>query len=182
MIKKQFVKGFIEGISINDRGAFVSHFLKVMEPLIILRVTHAHIFEQIDRESLLNSEGNVRLSEVLYTSLGGERKELLIHLAPAKEFIKEKGLRAFKQDIKDGLMKLAEIVKSMPGVEEVYAISWIVAKNPNLLESLGFTIEGELSEKDRAEHFPGDDKPIGMAFMTREDFLARYGNEVPERM
>src|SRR3989344_1428111 len=115
-----------------------------MEPLIVLRVTRAEIFERMHRENALSSDGNTKLSEVLYAGLReGSKKDIEIHLASATEFIKEKGIGNFKKEVESGLVKLAEIIKSDPNIERISAVSWIVAKNPLLLRKLGFTIVGE---------------------------------------
>ena len=157
--------------------------LKVLEPIIILQATKPEILEKIEkenekvqREEILNGDGNLKLSEVLYSGINGEHEnEAEIHLAPANEFIKEKGIGVFKNEIESGLKKLATIIKSNNNIEKVSAVSWIVAKNPVLLESLGFTIIGEISEEEkRQKNYIGDNRPIARASMKREDFLARY--------
>ena len=99
-----------------------------------------------------------------------------IHLATAKELIKERGIVNFKGEIINGLKKLAEIVKSDEKIKEIWAASWIVAKNPLILERLGFAVVGEISEEEKREHFSDEKRPVAKAFMTREDLLAKYGN------
>ncbi len=172
--KEGIVKGVRESVNIKDRQTSISHLLKVLEPFIIIKATQPEIFEKIGRQEILSKDGNLKLSEVLFAGLG-EEDETLIHLLPATEFIKKEGIGNFKKEIINGLIKLAELIKSYPNIKRVYAISWIVAKNPLLLEKLGFIIVGDISEEERKEHFLEENRPIAKAFMTREDLLAKYG-------
>lgn len=174
--KEEIIKGLKEGVEIEDKEEFVSHFLKTLEPIVILQVTQANIFEKTERRNMLyNEAGNFKLSEVLYTGFSG--KEAHIHLAPSVEFIKEKGIANFKNEVKNGLIKLAEVLKSNKEIEEITAASWIVAKNPALLEQLGFTIIGEISKKEKDRHFEDEKRSIVKASIKREKFDEWYGNK-----
>jgi len=149
-----------------------------LEPIVALRINQSKIFEKVQRENTINSNGNLKLSEVLYTSLNEQNKnEIFIHLAPAEEFIKENGIANLKKEVEKGLAKLAEIVESNKNIEKITATSWIVAKNPLILERLGFTVVGEISEKERMEDFNNEKRPVAKAFIERSDFLARYYNK-----
>jgi len=181
--KEQIINGVRESAYIKDREVFISHLLKVLEPIITIQAAQPEIKEILERENekvqrdeILSEDGNLKLSEVLYSGINGEHKnEAEIHLAPATEFIKEKGIGVFKNEIENGLKKLATIIKSDNNIEKVSAVSWIVAKNPALLESLGFTIIGEISEEEKKqENYIGGNRPIARASMKREDFLVRY--------
>ena len=112
----------------------------------------------------------------MYTELDTEDTSVLIHLLPATEFIKKEGVGNFKKEIENGLTKLTEVLKSHPNVKTICAISWIVAKNPKLLTSLGFTVEGSITEEERRENFLEETRPVAKASMTREDLFARYSN------
>ena len=53
------------------------------------------------------------------------------------------------------------------------------------MEFLGFTVEGQSSDIENDGDFFDDEgkrRPSASAFMTREDFLARYGKVAPEKM
>src|SRR3989338_3033853 len=67
--KEEIVTGLRNIIGIKDKDSFIPNFLRVMEPLIVLRVTRAEIFERMHRENALSSDGNTKLSEVLYAGL-----------------------------------------------------------------------------------------------------------------
>ncbi len=176
--KEEIIEGVRRGVEIQDKEKFIAHLLKVLEPYIVLRVTQSKIFNAIEekasREQIIKNPDNLPLSEVLYASFEGERVD--IHLTPAKDFMTKEKIEDFKQEIKRGLIKLAEMIKSYPSVKEIWASSWIVATSPKRLEELGFVVVGPISEEERREHFEGEKRPISKAFMKREDFLARYGS------
>ena len=95
--KEQIIQGVRESVNIHDRETFIAHLLRILEPIIILKVTQSKIFEKVDREATINNSGNLRLSEVLYVSFEDETAR--IHLAPAIEFIKEVGMGNFRKEI-----------------------------------------------------------------------------------
>jgi len=176
--KEKIVKDLRESVDIKNQEEFIFHLLKTLEPIVALRINQSKIFEKVQRENTINSNGNLKLSEVLYTSLNEQNKnEIFIHLAPAEEFIKENGIANLKKEVEKGLAKLAEIVESNKNIEKITATSWIVAKNPLILERLGFTVVGEISEKERMEDFNNEKRPVAKAFIERSDFLARYYNK-----
>ncbi|HBB43816.1 MAG TPA: hypothetical protein DCZ83_00235 [Candidatus Yonathbacteria bacterium] len=173
--KEETVRGLKESFNIKDKEVFVNYLLQVLDPIIMLRATQPDVFESVQREANLNNSGYLKLSEVLHFGLDGEEAQL--HLAPSAELIKESGTGNFKKEVENGLEKLAEIIKSINKIKEIVATSWIVAKNPRLLEKLGFTIVGEISKEEKEKLFPDEKRTIAKAFMTREEFLARYGKE-----
>jgi len=178
--KEDSIKKLKESVEIKDKETFVSHMLKILEPIIVFQINQPKIFGKIQRESIMNDAPNrdrIKLSEVLYCGLSDKNGVAHIHLAPAFDFMTKDKLSDFKQEIQNGLLKLAEIIKSDENIKKIIATSWIVASSPKRLEDLGFTIEGEISKEEREKHFKGDDRPIFKAFMTREDFLARYDNK-----
>lgn len=176
--QEEVISGLKESEGIGDKEAFMAHLMKVLEPLIVLRVTQASTFEKTERDTLNDGE-NLKLSEVLYTSLGEvNNKGIAIHLASAAELIKEKGMGNFKREIENGLVKLAEIVEADPNIERIDAVSWIVAKNPVLLKRLGFTVVGEISEEEKGENFSDEKRPIAAAYINRKEFLAKYGKKI----
>lgn len=177
--KDGIIKGIKESLEIKDKETFVSHLVKTLEPFILLNITKhdfiEHIWEKERREEILNEDGNFKLSEVLYA--GSEGNEASIHLAPAKEFIKEKGIAYFKNEIKVGLIKLAEMIENKPEIEKITATSWIVAKNPALLVDLGFIVDGNITKEEKEQYFSEDTRPVSKAFINREDFLKKYGKQ-----
>lgn len=173
--KEEIIRELKECSNIKDKEVFVSRLLKVLEPIIAVMVTNPDIFEKVQREVVLSNPRYVKLSEALHFGLDGEEAQL--HLAPATELIKDAGIGNFKNEVVSGLRNLAEFVKSHDSIKEITATSWIVAKNPALLERLGFTIVGEIPKEKKESMYPDEKRPIESAVMSREDFLARYGNE-----
>lgn len=79
-----------------------------------------------------------------------------------------------KRPTKEGLQKLAEIVKENESLQVIAATSWIVARKTERLEELGFTDMGPITDEEREQHFKGDTRPINKAVISREDFLKKY--------
>ncbi|MES2930960.1 MAG: hypothetical protein V4665_04230 [Patescibacteria group bacterium] len=175
--KEEFVMGLKESFEIQDKEKFVTHLLKIFEPLVNAKFTQPRIFEKIQREMEVNS--GLKLSEVLSAELKPEDGIVKIHLAPAKELIKGEGVGYFKKEIEIGLRKLAEEI-GIPNneIKKIVAESWIVAKNRSLVETLGFTYDGILPKEESGAVYHddlGNKLPVARAVMTREDFLVRYG-------
>jgi hypothetical protein len=117
----------------------------------------------------MSQEGMKPLNEIMY--YGGRDDYIHIHLANARDL---KNLRAL---VLDGLQKLAEVIKNNEKVKTIEATSWIVAKNPGLMEKMGFEVEGEIDEEFRRRHFSDDKRKISKATIGREEFLKRYLKE-----
>jgi|SRR3989344_4936623 len=176
--KLSIVNGLKESLEIHDREKCLAYLLKVLEPLIILQVTHQNIFEKVARGITMDRPGNRKLSEVLYcfeSSLNDDSEEILIHLTTAKDFMTRDKIGDFKNEIVKGLTELAKIIKNYPNIKEILAVSWIVPMSRKRLEELGFTFAGVLSEEEKKDGFASEGRPVGRAFIKREDFLARYG-------
>lgn len=87
-------------------------------------------------------------------------------------------IQLFQED----MSRLAEVVRADESIKTIKMTSWVVEKHKNAIRKLGFTIGEPLSEAVQAEmrvDLPPEmrDKPRAEAYMTREDFLARYGVE-----
>ena len=68
-----------------------------------------------------------------------------LHIAPASTMSPVEMLR----DVKSGFKALAADLQAKDGLhdaEEITATSWIVAKNPRLLERFGFTVHGKIAD------------------------------------
>lgn len=175
--KEEIINGLKESLKIQDKEKFVAYLLKILEPLMILKFTQPRIIEKVERD--VEANGNdARLSDVLSATFENERAD--IHFAPASELIKDSGIGNLRKEIKNGLIKLAEIIKTNDKIKEVWATSWLVIESPLFLEKLGFTIIGTIPEMENdGAHFDnqGQRRPIASAFMKREDFLERYGDK-----
>ena len=145
--------------------------MAALDPILVFRREHRHEFEQLTRKVVMEparQDGMTPLNEVMY--YGGRDNYVHIHLAQAKDV----GVSKLRALVLDGLQKLAEQIKGNEQVQDIEATSWIVAKNPKLMEKLGFTVEGEVDEEFRRQHFSGDERKISRATIKREEFLKRY--------
>ena len=53
---------------------------------------------------------------------------------------KTSGIRSLVSGFRSGLAQIADIILEDPNVNEIHATSWIIAKNPRILEMLGFRV------------------------------------------
>jgi len=110
---------------------------------------------------------NIWLSELMYYDIDVENGTAIIHIAPKGDL----NLGEVIKSIRTGFKKLAKQVKEDERIKEVQATSWIVASNPGLLERFGFTVEGIIDEKMKAEHFSDEKRPVAYAHISREELL-----------
>ncbi len=177
LVKKNEIYNLLEECSsVEEKDVFTKCVLSSIRPFFDLKEKEQ---EKIKREIFLKEGGFKTLNKVL--SYGEhfydkDKKVVHVHLAPAKELKKEVGETAFLELIKDGIKKLAEIVKKDKKIKKIAAISWLVAQRPKVIESLGFTIKGEINQEFRKKFFPyePDDEEIMRAIIKREKFLKRY--------
>ncbi len=154
---------------IEEREVFIEKVMAILEPIFTFRKEEPLVWEKARREVFLKDARAIRLNDILAYSLDGQ--EVGLHLPPAREFIKAYGLTAFREEIREALVLLADIIFNNEEITGVVGISWIIASHPKLLESLGFTVEhGKLPDHEG----PMGKRPISSAFMSREDFLKRY--------
>jgi hypothetical protein len=150
---------------------FMHKHADVMEARAIAMVpvnTDPVVEKQMREAGMRQSRGGVRLSEIMLYNFEPQDGVVAIHIMPGKtlpfsELIK--GLRG-------GMKKLAAVAKDDERMKVVEGVSWIVAKNPRLLERAGFTLEGLIEQPE------GATEPIGRATMTREKLLELYGEGV----
>lgn len=155
---------------LTDEAAFVDQAFQAVQPLIAHQVDHPDIARQIFHER----HNFTQLNEVLSYGLAEEGTVAHIHLAPATD------IANLRTTVIDGLCELARRMKADPvelgRVGRVAASSWIIAEHPRIMERLGFTIDGPISEAgaQRAlEH--GETRPSLRAHIDRDDFLNTYG-------
>jgi len=157
--------------TIKDRGEFIERVFSSLKPINDLKKNNPGIFEAIERKAFVEeveARGFKKINEIL--SYGVSEDFVHIHLAPARQF----GISGLKKMTQEGLEELAKTVKENQAVKRVEAISWIVADHPKILEKLGFTVVGEIDEEMRRKYYADDNRPIGRATVSREDFLRRY--------
>ena len=125
--------------------------------------------EEIDREILMNREGNYPLSKLLYYNFGDSGKDknhLRIHIAPGHSFTNEEVM----DSIIEGFAKLTDVVRTNPDITTITATSWLVAVYPKNFTHNKFVIESVTPEEIKAE-FPDETRPVMRAVIDREKFL-----------
>ena len=76
--------------------------------------------------------------------------------------------------IKRDFSYLAQALMGSPEVTSVVGTSWIIGKNPELIERLGFTSLGLIDDEERQAVFPKETRPIGKAVMESSKFISQY--------
>jgi hypothetical protein len=92
--------------------------------------------------------------------------EITIHLSKTDIRPGFAGAKEFLRMYESGLSELAKRMTNDPELHtmtQVVAASWIVYKNPGLLRKMGFTITNR-----------SDEERLGVAVMSRKDFLEKY--------
>lgn len=175
--KEEIIKGLRESANIKERENFVNHLMKIYEPVLVFKANNQGIIDKAMRGYTKDENEGFRLSEVLYYELS--EKTARIHLSPARDMTTRENIEKFKKDIEEGMQKLAEIIKPLGNIERVVATSWIMAVRGSRrrLEEMGFTVEGEITEEEKKEHFADEKRPVVSAFIPRGDFLAKYGKK-----
>lgn len=138
-------------------------------------------------ETLLT--GAVRLNRML----GYERLKSVRDIALHVDAVAHLPLSRKRRLMTEGLRKLAQRLARDPklaDIEKVVAASWIVGKNPELMRLLGFTVTDEVTASSqealndyaarrnrRGSKIPAEYRDLSpaYAYITRENFIARYG-------
>ena len=167
-------KSLEQCLDIKDREEFINKAISSLEPLFKLRKNNPEAFEELAGIMFVELGGFTKLNKRLSY---GESKDLIhIHLAPIKELLKKVGIDGIIDLIRDALEKLAEKVEENEKIDRITATSWIIAKKPTRerLKDLGFTLEGEITPRDKQKHHKDDPRKIHRASIKREEFLKRY--------
>lgn len=149
---------------------FVEGTLQALDPYLKYQEQHPAELEAHRLRVLRQEKGYAEINEMMYFNMTHD--EIQIHI----DDVKELGLAEKMRLLKDGMKKLALIIQSNPQLKGVFAASWIVAKNPGLVERLGFNVTGPL-EFTPVEGEVLDERPIAGAYITREEILERYSKE-----
>lgn len=136
-------------------------FLKRAEKLAIdyFLVSRKDVDDTV-KEALLAERGRTSINDLLNYEISANGQIVKIHLEPSEK----PGLRKLKELMLSGLDDLAEIVQNDANVLTVQARSWIVAKHPELVEKLGFTL---------GETYMWEGRESRDSEMSREEFLKR---------
>lgn len=118
-------------------------------------------FEAIERQRMYEEHPTyIGINQLFAYEL--EDDEIRLHIPTNKATSIKGKLRL----VDDGLKKLAEIVRGNPNIKRVVGRSWIVGKNPKLLERLGFEVSDIETNPDGVK--------VGLATISREELLKRY--------
>lgn len=157
-----------EACKIDDPEEFSKQCLFCLQPLIEWRKNHPKEFESIQRENFVAASEFIPINETL--SYGEGKNSLHIHIAPSETMSLSEKLSM----LKDGFVKLAEIVRDKKNIQEVWAKSWIVAAKPGILEKLGFTVLGEISAEEKEQWFRDEKRAVFKAKISRDDLINKY--------
>lgn len=154
-------------VGIKDREKLIEEVSLAVKPFLDFKRDNPEAFEKIERQTYHETSGYTKLNEVLAWEVINE-STIAIHLAPARY------LGRLREQVVEGLQNLAKIVKEKEEkegikIKEIEAVSWIVGKNPELMEKFGFTVTGIITETSR---MPGI--PMSRAVISKEDLLDRY--------
>lgn len=153
---------------LEDEQQFIASGLAALQPLLDWKNNNPKTFEARLRENQVAYLKYNVLNEMMTYDV--HRKKINLHISPSETLSISEKISL----VKDGLRRLAEVLKENEQIESVVATSWIVAANPGILEKLGFFVDGEISAEARANWRSVDDRPIASAHISRDDFLKRY--------
>ena len=118
---------------------------------------------------------NHKLNELLYYHIGDDKDVLHLH-------VNSKAMQNnFKlyTEMRDGLKQLAKDLQADPKLATISRIegtSWFVADRPQVLERLGFIVDGPISEELRKAHFADDEREIWTSHILTDEFIQKYQN------
>jgi hypothetical protein len=154
---------------LDDKQEYIEQIIAALQPFADLKKQKPEFFEKKERENFIKREGFMPLNEIFSYGLG-DNGWIHIHHAPARTMpLEERAKLAV-----EALHKLAQLAEKNPKIKGITATSWIVAKRPEWLTSLGFTITGPVDQKFRDQYFKGEEGPIDKAVLTREELLQKY--------
>ena len=116
--------------------------------------------EDQERVEFLERGSFIEINQLL--AYGLREDTLQLHVLPNKETSIGEKLKL----LREGMEKLAEIVRDEETIKEVTIRGWIVLKRPSLLEKLGFKIELEWNFFGKIVN--------DFAHISREDLINKY--------
>lgn len=157
----------IEGVEEID--VFLEKAKNALKPLIDHVKEDPEGYQSEQQEHALSDEKKERVNELLSYHLD-DSGGMHLHVIPNMFTSNSEKLRL----LREGLREAAQIANNEDGINTIYATSWIVAKNPELLKKLGFSINGEITEDDYDNLFQGENREVWSASISREDFITKY--------
>jgi|SRR3989338_3154880 len=149
--------------AIEDRQEFIEKVFLLSQLVFDLKKSNPAEFESVERKIYFEQSGLIEINDALW--YGVEKSSININLTPVKQL----GIAATINLVTEGLKYLAKIVDQNKNINEITAESWIIGKNPRVIEKFGFTL-GEMKINQKGEK-------IGSASMDRETFLKKYLKE-----
>jgi len=154
----------------EERSAFVQCGLEAVRPILEIAERDPAGFEAVLRDSFVRQDGFTPINEMISYGLEGDGWAH-IHLAPSRTLTNKRGM------IRDALEQLAAIAQQDPEMKGITATSTLVAERPQILERLGFELDGEISQDTHDQHFTAETNPVHSAHMSREQLISRYGGK-----
>ena len=154
-----------EVCNLEDEKKFILYGFDSVKPILDWRKRDPRSFEDLLRINQISYLGYVKLNEMLSYDRRGN--DINIHLSPSETFSVSEKISLLKR----GFSKLVELLRHDLSIENIVAVSWIVTVNPGIIEKLGFTIDGPISEKEQVAFRDVENRVISRAHIKREEFL-----------
>ncbi len=151
----------------------LSHHLLPIEadPLRMAKIQLSAMHEAVHEAK---RERRFPLSDTLTYGYDGDTAH--IHFSPAGDM----GPKKLMTDVTVGLQELARQLQqndNLERIDNITAVSWIVAAHPGLLERMGFHVQGSVSDEYKQRYFKDETRDVSISSMTREELLQKYGKE-----
>jgi hypothetical protein len=164
----EFLSGLDSCSQIEDEEKFVSRVFEIITPIIDVRFSDPVKYELFSRKAFLEDGRFTSVNELLAYNIIDNT--LILHVPPNETTSLKDKLKL----LKDGFKAIAKIVETDNNIQEIEGSSWIIADHPDLIERLGFTLEGPIPEEQRRGYFGIDPREMHSAKMSRADFLKKY--------
>lgn len=153
----------------TDRAEFIERLSRALQPIIDLYAEKGEAFESVSRKSFIEQGGFTEVNQMVAYDIDGD--EMHVHIPPNGMT----GTGEKLQLLKAGLRGIATALAENSEVKQLRVESWIIAKHPRLLDRMGFTIEGAISDEEHRQGHGGEPRDVYRASISREEFLHRYG-------
>ncbi len=172
--RDDMLEAIASGFDNDDPESFSRSVLDAVGPLVNIRLEHAKAFEDVQALDIMGQQEFTPVNERISYTVDGE--VLQLHLATAFEMKDQ-----IESLYEDALIKMADFVREHPEIKKIGGKSWLNATKTYgaMKERLGFEIS-DLSDEENETVSEGtirDERvrPVMNAYMSREQFLERYG-------
>ncbi len=153
----------------RNKKEFVSEALEALMPLIILKEKYPKELEAASVKATNELQGYTELNRLVVYDKSGPT--ISLHHSEAHTI--GPSLRLYY----DAMKKLAKIIEEDPEIEDIEAVSWIVADAPDLFTKNGFDVTSLYNysgnSRNSFKKIHKEDK-VARAHISREDFLNRF--------